>query len=187
MAQSESEQIAARVRKGAEFRLHHAGTKLNERELGELEALRAKRGQTQGEFGKIDLGPDPGGDLARPAGRESQLGVGGDHGGSAAAGQPVASGGSDSHWLGGLLPARSIFLSGRSHCPGHGRKQSRRGLLRHRRWGRLSGRCACQRLHCPPAGSLWLARCLRGSRGCDGAVRIGGRIFVLPSAGTTTK
>ena len=50
MAQSEAEQIAARVAKRAEFRLHHVGTKLNERELGELEALLAKRQQTQGEF-----------------------------------------------------------------------------------------------------------------------------------------
>lgn len=50
MAESEAERIAARVAKRAEFRLHHVGTKLNERELGELEALRAKRGQTQGEF-----------------------------------------------------------------------------------------------------------------------------------------
>jgi hypothetical protein len=50
MVQGEAEQIAARVAKRAEFRLHHVGTKLNERELGELEALRAKRGQTQGEF-----------------------------------------------------------------------------------------------------------------------------------------
>ena len=50
MADSEAERIAARVAKRAEFRLHHVGTKLNERELGELEALRAKRGQTQGEF-----------------------------------------------------------------------------------------------------------------------------------------
>ncbi|MGB7985870.1 MAG: hypothetical protein WCF54_11965, partial [Terracidiphilus sp.] len=50
MVQGEAEQIAARVAKRAEFRLHHVGTKLNERELGELEALRAKHGQTQGEL-----------------------------------------------------------------------------------------------------------------------------------------
>ena len=50
MAQGEAEQIAARVAKRAEFRLHHVGTKLNERELGEFEALRAKRQQTQGEL-----------------------------------------------------------------------------------------------------------------------------------------
>jgi hypothetical protein len=50
MVQRDAEQIAARVAKRAEFRLHHVGTKLNERELGELEALRAKRQQTQGEF-----------------------------------------------------------------------------------------------------------------------------------------
>ena len=50
MVQGDGEQIAARVAKRAEFRLHHVGTKLNERELGELEALRAKRQQTQGEL-----------------------------------------------------------------------------------------------------------------------------------------
>jgi len=50
MAQGDAEQIAARVAKRAEFRLHHVGTKLNERELGEFEALRAKRQQTQGEL-----------------------------------------------------------------------------------------------------------------------------------------
>jgi len=50
MVQGDGEQIAARVAKRAEFRLHHVGTKLNERELGKLEALRAKRGQTQGEL-----------------------------------------------------------------------------------------------------------------------------------------
>jgi hypothetical protein len=38
------------VAKRAEFRVHHVGTKLNERELGELEALLARRGQSQGEF-----------------------------------------------------------------------------------------------------------------------------------------
>jgi hypothetical protein len=50
MVQGDGEQIAARVAQRAGFRLHHVGTKLNERELGELEALRAKRGQTQGEL-----------------------------------------------------------------------------------------------------------------------------------------
>ena len=50
MIQEDAEQIAARVAKRAEFRLHHVGTKLNERELGEFEALRAKRQQTQGEL-----------------------------------------------------------------------------------------------------------------------------------------
>jgi hypothetical protein len=50
MPQSEAEQIAARVAKRAEFRLHHVGTKLNERELGELEAILTKRRETQGEF-----------------------------------------------------------------------------------------------------------------------------------------
>jgi hypothetical protein len=50
MAEGEAERIAARVAKRAEFRLHHVGTKLNERELGELEAVLRKRQQTQGEF-----------------------------------------------------------------------------------------------------------------------------------------
>ena len=43
MTMGEAEQIAARVAQRAEFRLHHVGTKLNERELAELEALTAKR------------------------------------------------------------------------------------------------------------------------------------------------
>jgi hypothetical protein len=50
MVQGDAEQIAARVAKRAEFRLHHVGTKLNERKQGELETLRTKRGQTQGEL-----------------------------------------------------------------------------------------------------------------------------------------
>jgi len=44
------EQIAARVAKRAGFRLQHVGTKLNQGELRELEALLARRGQRQGEF-----------------------------------------------------------------------------------------------------------------------------------------
>jgi hypothetical protein len=41
---------ATQAAKRAEFRVHHVGTKLNERELGALEGLLAKRSQTQGEF-----------------------------------------------------------------------------------------------------------------------------------------
>jgi hypothetical protein len=36
--------------KRAEFRVHHVGTKLNERELRSLDGLLAKRSQSQGEF-----------------------------------------------------------------------------------------------------------------------------------------
>jgi hypothetical protein len=50
MAKGDAEDLAAVAAKRAEFRLHHVGTKLNERELGELEELLAKRDQTQGEF-----------------------------------------------------------------------------------------------------------------------------------------
>ncbi|HLI76805.1 MAG TPA: hypothetical protein VKV02_07660 [Acidobacteriaceae bacterium] len=50
MAKGNAEDLAALVAKRAEFRLHHVGTKLNERELGELEALLDKRDVTQGEF-----------------------------------------------------------------------------------------------------------------------------------------
>jgi len=50
MAKGDPEDLAAQAAKRAEFRLHHVGTKLNERELRELEELLAKRGQTQGEF-----------------------------------------------------------------------------------------------------------------------------------------
>jgi hypothetical protein len=50
MAKGDTEDLAAQATKRAEFRLHHVGTKLNERELGALEELLAKRSQTQGEF-----------------------------------------------------------------------------------------------------------------------------------------
>jgi hypothetical protein len=50
MAKGDDEDLAAQAAKRAEFRLHHVGTKLNERELRELEELLAKRDQTQGEF-----------------------------------------------------------------------------------------------------------------------------------------
>jgi hypothetical protein len=50
MAKGDAEDLAAQAAKRAEFRLHHVGTKLNEREVRELEELLAKRDQTQGEF-----------------------------------------------------------------------------------------------------------------------------------------
>jgi hypothetical protein len=50
MAKGDPEDLAAQAAKRAEFRLHHVGTKLNEREVRELEELLGKRGQTQGEF-----------------------------------------------------------------------------------------------------------------------------------------
>jgi hypothetical protein len=50
MAKGDTEYLAAQAAKRAEFRVHHVGTKLNERELGALEGLPAKRSQTQGEF-----------------------------------------------------------------------------------------------------------------------------------------
>jgi hypothetical protein len=50
MAKGDEEDLAAQAAKRAEFRLHHVGTKLNEREVRELEELLAKRDQTQGEF-----------------------------------------------------------------------------------------------------------------------------------------
>jgi hypothetical protein len=50
MAKVDKEDLAAQAAKRAEFRVHHVGTKLNERELGELEALLARRSQSQGEF-----------------------------------------------------------------------------------------------------------------------------------------
>jgi hypothetical protein len=50
MAKADKEDLAAQAAKRAEFRLHHVGTKLNERELRSLDGLLAKRGQTQGEF-----------------------------------------------------------------------------------------------------------------------------------------
>jgi hypothetical protein len=50
MAKGDTEDLAAQAAKRAEFRVHHVGTKLNERELGELDGLLAQRSQTQGEF-----------------------------------------------------------------------------------------------------------------------------------------
>jgi len=50
MAKGDPEDLAARAAKRAGFRLHHVGTKLNERELGDLEALLEEREVTQGEF-----------------------------------------------------------------------------------------------------------------------------------------
>lgn len=50
MAKGDPEDLAVRAAKRAGFRLHHVGTKLNEREVRELEELLAKRDQTQGEF-----------------------------------------------------------------------------------------------------------------------------------------
>jgi len=50
MAKADKEDLAEQAAKRAEFRLHHVGTKLNERELGALEGLLAQRGQSQGEF-----------------------------------------------------------------------------------------------------------------------------------------
>jgi hypothetical protein len=50
MAKGDVQDLAAQAAKRAEFRLHHVGTKLNERELRELEALLEQRGQSQGEF-----------------------------------------------------------------------------------------------------------------------------------------
>ena len=50
MAKGDREDLAAQVAKRAGFRLHHVGTKLNEREVRELEGLLGKRGQSQGEF-----------------------------------------------------------------------------------------------------------------------------------------
>jgi hypothetical protein len=46
MAKADKEDLAALAAKGAEFRVHHVGTKLNERELGALDGLLAKDGQT---------------------------------------------------------------------------------------------------------------------------------------------
>jgi Ribbon-helix-helix protein, copG family len=50
MALLDDKNLAAEVAKRARFRVHHAGTKLNQAELHELEALAAKRNQTQGEL-----------------------------------------------------------------------------------------------------------------------------------------
>ena len=53
MALVDEKNLIAEAAKRARFRVHHVGTKLNEEERHELEALAAKRSQTQG-------GADPG-------------------------------------------------------------------------------------------------------------------------------
>ena len=50
MALLDEKNLAAEAAKRARFRLHHVGTKLNQAELRELEALAAKRKQTQAEL-----------------------------------------------------------------------------------------------------------------------------------------
>ena len=47
MAKADKEDLAALAAKGAEFRVHHVGTKLNERELGALDGVPAKHGQIE--------------------------------------------------------------------------------------------------------------------------------------------
>src|ERR1700685_856098 len=50
MALPDDKNLAAEAAKRARFRVHHVGTKLNEAELHELEALAAKRKETQAEL-----------------------------------------------------------------------------------------------------------------------------------------
>jgi hypothetical protein len=50
MALLDEKDLAGEAAKRARFRVHHVGTKLNQAELHELEALAAKRKQTQGEL-----------------------------------------------------------------------------------------------------------------------------------------
>ncbi len=50
MALLDEKNLAAEAAKRARFRVHHVGTKLNLAEQHELEALAAKRKQTQGEL-----------------------------------------------------------------------------------------------------------------------------------------
>jgi hypothetical protein len=50
MALLDEKNLAGEAAKRARFRVHHVGTKLNRAELHELEALAAKRKQTQGEL-----------------------------------------------------------------------------------------------------------------------------------------
>jgi len=50
MALLDEKNLAAEAAKRARFRVHHVGTKLNQTELRELEALAAKRKQTQAEL-----------------------------------------------------------------------------------------------------------------------------------------
>jgi CRISPR/Cas system-associated protein Csm6 len=49
MALLDEKNLAAEAAKRARFRVHHVGTKLNETELRQLEALAAKRKRTQAE------------------------------------------------------------------------------------------------------------------------------------------
>jgi len=50
MIEADREDLSAQAAKRANFRVHHVGTKLNDRERRELETLLVKRGQTQGKF-----------------------------------------------------------------------------------------------------------------------------------------
>jgi hypothetical protein len=50
MALLDEKNLAAEAAQRARFRVHHVGTKLNQGELHELEALAAKRKQTQAEL-----------------------------------------------------------------------------------------------------------------------------------------
>ena len=50
MALLNEKNLAAEATKRARYRVHHVGTKLNEAELHELEALAAKRNETQAEL-----------------------------------------------------------------------------------------------------------------------------------------
>jgi CRISPR/Cas system-associated protein Csm6 len=50
MALLDEKNLTAEAAKRARFRVHHVGTKLNQAELRELEALAAKRKQTQAEL-----------------------------------------------------------------------------------------------------------------------------------------
>jgi hypothetical protein len=50
MALLDEKHLAGEAARRAKYRLHHVGTKLNEGELQEFEALAAKRSQTQAEL-----------------------------------------------------------------------------------------------------------------------------------------
>jgi hypothetical protein len=50
MALLDEKNLASEAARRARFRVHHVGTKLNEAEVGELEALATKRSQTQAEL-----------------------------------------------------------------------------------------------------------------------------------------
>ena len=50
MALLDEKNLAGEAARRARFRVHHVGTKLNEAEVRELEALATKRGQTQAEL-----------------------------------------------------------------------------------------------------------------------------------------